>query len=456
MMSTTTIVLRRSNRSAKAPASGPSTIAGSRRKSSTPPRAKLAAANPLHQGCRGRGDRQQAEPVAEARQRHRHPQPAEVADPQDRPQLGHQPDRTPARLVGRAVTPGLVMRRLAGGTGAAGTAVRRPVVTIRRPAARPPRRRAAAPAASGRGMGLPGVGGWGAPLGGLTYRSIRRLRALFPLETGSAGRVRASLTRSHAAGDRLGPRHLPPLRRGTGPPFSTCSPGSSRAPPRCSTWVRRGYPDRLAGRALAGGRVTGSTPPPRCCRGRGVRCSGPRRVHPGRRPRLRARRPGRRAGQQRRPALGAGARPADRALGGLAAARRLAGRAGTRQLPRADARAAGRPVHSPRWAARRARSHRARTPSWSPRATTTSSWPPACPDVWETTYLHVLTGPDPVLGWGPEHGAAAGARPCSTTRRPPSSRPSTRRRCGRPTPRAASPRRPPPFRRVFAVATRPV
>jgi trans-aconitate 2-methyltransferase len=21
------------------------------------------------------------------------------------------------------------------------------------------------------------------------------------------------------------------------------------------------------------------------------------------------------------------------------------------------------------------------------------------PDVWETTYLHVLTGPDPVLGW---------------------------------------------------------
>src|SRR4051794_26125543 len=46
MMSVITIVLRRSNRSAKAPASGPSTIAGSRRKSSTPPRAKLAAANP--------------------------------------------------------------------------------------------------------------------------------------------------------------------------------------------------------------------------------------------------------------------------------------------------------------------------------------------------------------------------------------------------------------------------
>ena len=46
MMSATTIVLRRSNRSANAPASGPSTIAGSRRNSSTPPRAKLAAAKP--------------------------------------------------------------------------------------------------------------------------------------------------------------------------------------------------------------------------------------------------------------------------------------------------------------------------------------------------------------------------------------------------------------------------
>ena len=47
LTSATTIVLRRSNRSAKAPASGPSTIAGSSRKSSTPPSAKLAAAKPL-------------------------------------------------------------------------------------------------------------------------------------------------------------------------------------------------------------------------------------------------------------------------------------------------------------------------------------------------------------------------------------------------------------------------
>src|SRR4051794_34792473 len=46
-LSGTTIVLRRWNRSAKAPASGPRTIAGRRRNSSTPPRAKLAAANPV-------------------------------------------------------------------------------------------------------------------------------------------------------------------------------------------------------------------------------------------------------------------------------------------------------------------------------------------------------------------------------------------------------------------------
>ncbi len=39
-MSQTTIVRRRSNRSAMAPASGPSRIAGSRRKTSTPPMAK--------------------------------------------------------------------------------------------------------------------------------------------------------------------------------------------------------------------------------------------------------------------------------------------------------------------------------------------------------------------------------------------------------------------------------
>src|SRR4051812_19951105 len=46
MMSTTTIVLRRSNRSANAPAKGPRTIAGSNRNSSTPPSAKLAAVKP--------------------------------------------------------------------------------------------------------------------------------------------------------------------------------------------------------------------------------------------------------------------------------------------------------------------------------------------------------------------------------------------------------------------------
>ena len=42
--SQTTMSLRRSNRSANAPASGPNTTAGSSRTTSTPPRAKLAAA----------------------------------------------------------------------------------------------------------------------------------------------------------------------------------------------------------------------------------------------------------------------------------------------------------------------------------------------------------------------------------------------------------------------------
>ena len=42
--SATTISLRRSNRSANAPASGPKTTAGSSRTTSTPPSAKLAAA----------------------------------------------------------------------------------------------------------------------------------------------------------------------------------------------------------------------------------------------------------------------------------------------------------------------------------------------------------------------------------------------------------------------------
>ncbi len=42
--SATTIILRRSNRSANAPASGPKTTAGSSRTTRTPPSAKLAAA----------------------------------------------------------------------------------------------------------------------------------------------------------------------------------------------------------------------------------------------------------------------------------------------------------------------------------------------------------------------------------------------------------------------------
>ena len=172
MMSTTTIVLRRSNRSAKAPASGPSTIAGSSRKSSTPPRAKLAAANPLDQGGRGRGDRQQAEPVAEARQRHRQPQLAEVADPQHRPQLGDQADGTQRdggllvrlRPSGRARSAPARLRR----PGVPAGAVRPPPVSVRHQAGSAP------PAEGGAGVGArksrsPGVGdAVERSLGGLT------------------------------------------------------------------------------------------------------------------------------------------------------------------------------------------------------------------------------------------------------------------------------------------------
>ena len=166
MTSTTTIVLRRSNRSAKAPASGPSTIAGSRRKSSTPPSAKLAAANPLTSDVAVAVIASRPEPVAEARQRHRQPQPAEVADPQDRAQLGHQPDRT-QRAVGRTV------RRAGHVVHGASTGD-----AVRSAGCASPRRRAAAPVASGRTeSGLPGVGGGEArPSAASRYRADRRLR----------------------------------------------------------------------------------------------------------------------------------------------------------------------------------------------------------------------------------------------------------------------------------------
>ena len=177
MMSTTTIVLRRSNRSAKAPASGPSTIAGSSRKSSTPPRAKLAAAKPLTSDVAVAVIASRPEPVAEARQRHRQPQLAEVADPQHRAQLGDQPDR-PQRAVGRAVDRGpsgdrSVRRHAATGGRAAG----------RPPAARPPAG-CAPPVGPGGGAGGVGSDGIGTPgVGGGEVRPS----AAFTVPGGSDG-----------------------------------------------------------------------------------------------------------------------------------------------------------------------------------------------------------------------------------------------------------------------------
>ena len=174
-MSVTTIVLRRSNRSAKAPASGPSTIAGSSRNSSTPPSAKLAAGEAVDQRRRGRGDREQAEPVAEARQRHRQPQLAEVAHPQDRAQLGDQAHR--ARHVGvrRDLVAGRARRRAV-----SPPAPRRPAAPACRPTAgRPPAAAVrstggASAASSGGGAGGVGSDGIGAPGVGRRERSRPR------------------------------------------------------------------------------------------------------------------------------------------------------------------------------------------------------------------------------------------------------------------------------------------
>ena len=75
--------------------------------------------------------------------------------------------------------------------------------------------------------------------------------------------------------------------------------------------------------------------------------------------------------------------------------------------------------------------------------------------MWETTYLHVLTGDDPVLALGAQHRAAAGAAPCSTrtTAAEFTAEYAAALRDGLPA-------RPDgttllPFRRVFAVGTRP-
>ena len=172
---------------------------------------------PVDQRGRGRGDRQQAEPVTEARQRHRQPQPAEVAHPQDRAQLGHQPDRTqPA-----------VDRSLRAAPGHRRTAARRPAVRSARPAVRPPRPRGAA---SGRTeSGLPGSeGGQTLSLGGLTVPAgVRRPRHI---STRTGAGIPAIRVLRDGSGRAVDGRPRP---AGTRPPTSA-SPASGPGP--SSTW----------------------------------------------------------------------------------------------------------------------------------------------------------------------------------------------------------------------------
>ena len=93
-------------------------------------------------------------------------------------------------------------------------------------------------------------------------------------------------------------------------------------------------------------------------------------------------------------------RPA-RPLGRRARARRLAGRPGAGQLPRPHATRCW-----PSSAGRRAGRRGSPTPRPGPDAVLEPAGyhdvltaAGLAADVWETTYLHVLSGPDPVLGW---------------------------------------------------------
>ena len=162
------------------------------------------------------------------------------------------------------------------------------------------------------------------------------------------------------------------------------------------------------------------------------------------------RRAGRRAGLQRHAAVGPGPpRPAARA-GRAGAPGRLVRLPGARQLRRAQphASAASWPPRS-----RTPRTPPAsRCPTATTRRPTSTCWPrpAAAVDAWETTYLHVLTGEDPVFTWVSGTGARPTLQALPTTCGR-SSRRSSRRGCGRRTPRheygVVL-----PFRRVFVVA----
>ena len=130
-------------------------------------------------------------------------------------------------------------------------------------------------------------------------------------------------------------------------------------------------------------------------------------------------------------------------VGRLAAPRRVAGRPGAGQLPRAHARAAGRalPVDRagrPGSPPRRPRPDAVLEPAGYFDVLTAAG---LSADVWETTYLHVLRGADPVLGWVRSTVLRPVLAARWTTTPPRSSPPSTPPHSGRPIPPGPTARR---------------
>src|SRR4051794_14926019 len=338
--SATTIVLRRSNRSANAPASGPSTMAGSSRNSSTAPSAKFLPA------------KLSTSEVAVAVMASSPSQSPKLDSAIDSQSLRKSRTRRTARIFATRPTapissPGC--SSVSGARASAGTGVP--------PEGRPSGGTAvrssgceAGPSTggcAGRGgsdlIGAPGSegGGWSRPLGHAhgTGRGRR-----FPALSVNGRRPSVGSIRG------LGSRDVPAVLRRARPPVRRAArPGAgSGAVGRGGPGLRGGRAHRLAGRALARGTDHRRRLLPRDARRRGrPRGSGPRVVRRRRRPRLGAVRAGRRPGEQRRPALGAGARAAAGPLGGGTGTGRRAGRAGAGQLPRADARPARAAVRLP-------------------------------------------------------------------------------------------------------------
>ena len=248
---------------------------------------------------------------------------------------------------------------------------------------------------------------------------------------------------------RLGPGHLPPRSPASGRDrSSTCSAGCAPTAPATvrRPGLRRGHDDRDAGRPLAG------------------RAGHRGRLLP---------RDARRGGHVRRPGPG-GVRPAATCATGRRTDRSTSSSAtpsctgcpGTRDLLARWAGLAARPAAG---SPSRCRATSARRPTrCSPTCAARRGGPPGsadaaprpdavlepagyfdvlaaaglAPDVWETTYLHVLTGADPVLAWVRSTVLRPVlARSWPTTTRPRSSPPSTPPRCGRPIPPGPTARR---------------